>query len=97
MVLFCKPKMKKIAYDITHHIFHYIILVTILLGGFGAFFSFRNYPVIQLLIGITTALSYALWGIMHHFVDRDLSIKIVIEYLAISAFAIIILWNVLIL
>lgn len=89
--------MRKTIYDITHHVFHYVILITILFGGLSAFFSFRNYPVIQLLIGVITAISYAIWGIVHHFVDRDLSAKIIIEYLTISIFAIIILWNVLIL
>lgn len=89
--------MKRFIYDITHHIFHYFILLTIIIGGLGAFFSFRAYPVIQLLVGITTAIFYVIWGIVHHFVDRDLSVKIVIEYLIVAIFAIVILWNVLIL
>ncbi len=88
--------MKKVMYDVTHHVFHYIILVMIITGGLSAFFSFRNYPMIQLLIGITTSLLYAVWGMVHHLVDRDLSIQIIIEYLAVAIFAIIILWNVLI-
>lgn len=89
--------MKRAVYDITHHAFHYLILIVILGSSFAAFFSFRNYPMIQLLIGIATALIYALWGVMHHFIDHDLSLKIVIEYLAVSIFAIIILWNILVL
>ncbi len=84
-------------FDFSHHLFHYIVLTLILIGGLSAFFSFRNYPVIQLLIGIVMALSYVLWGIIHHYVDRDLSIKIVIEFVTIAVFVIIILWNVLIL
>lgn len=88
--------MRKIAYDFSHHFFHYLILLTILGGCGTAFFSFRNYPVIQLLVGIATALFYFIWGVMHHFVDHDLSLKIVVEYLAVSVFAIIILWNLLI-
>lgn len=88
--------MKKTVYDISHHLFHYLILFTIIFAGLAAFFSFRNYPMIQLLIGIVTSLSYVLWGIVHHIVDHDLSIKIIVEYLAVGIFAIILLWNVLI-
>lgn len=88
--------MKTFFYDTAHHIFHYLILLTIIVGGLGAFFSFRAYPMIQLLIGITTALFYVIWGIVHHFVDHDLSVKIVIEYLIVAIFAIVILWNILI-
>ena len=84
-------------YDFTHHVFHYLILGIILIGGLTAFFSFRNYPVIQFLIGIAMALSYIFWGIIHHFIDHVLSIKIVIEFVIIAIFVIIILWNVLIL
>lgn len=89
--------MKRFAYDFTHHIFHYLILFLIIFSGMAAFFSFRNYPVVQLLIGVVTALFYVIWGIVHHFVDKDLSVKIVIEYLAVAIFAIIVIWNVLIL
>lgn len=87
----------KRIYDFTHHIFHYLVLAVILIGGLGAFFSFRNYPVIQFLIGLAISLSYIAWGIIHHYIDKDLSIKIVIEFVTIAVFVIIILWNVLIL
>ncbi|MBI2029717.1 hypothetical protein HYT02_04830 [Candidatus Gottesmanbacteria bacterium] len=83
-------------FDFSHHIFHYLVLTIILVGGLTAFFSFRNYPVIQFLIGIGISLTYVLWGIIHHYIDRDLSIKIVIEFAVIAVFVIIILWNVLI-
>lgn len=69
----------------------------IIFSGLAAFFSFRNYPMVQLLVGIVTALSYVIWGIVHHFVDKDLNVKVIIEYLAVAIFAIIILWNLLVL
>ena len=89
--------MIRFVYDITHHFFHYFVLLAIIFSGLAAFFSFRNYPVVQLLVGIVTALSYVTWGIVHHFVDKDLNVKIIIEYLAVAIFAIIILWNLLVL
>lgn len=89
--------VNKKVFDFTHHIFHYLVLTVILIGGITAFFSFRNYPRIQFLIGSAMALSYIIWGIVHHFIDRDLSTKIVIEFVTIAVFVIIVLWNVLIL
>ncbi len=89
--------MKRLYFNIAHHIFHYIILVIILSTGISMYIYFRSYPVLQLIIGIATSLFYVLWGIVHHYVDNDLSLKIVVEYLSIAIFAIIVLWNVLIL
>lgn len=89
--------MRKIINDLTHHFFHYLVLATVIFGGLFAFFSFKGYPVIQLLVGVVIALLYAIWGILHHMIDRTLTVKIVFEYLAVSIFAIIILWNILIL
>lgn len=88
--------MRRAFHSVVHHTFHYIVLMMILIGGIFSFISFRNYPVLQLLIGVITCLLYFLWGVVHHFVDGNLSVKIVIEYLSVTIFAIIILWNVII-
>ncbi len=88
--------MRNIIYDITHHLFHYAILLLIIFGGLLAFFSFRGYPQTQFLIGLVVAFAYTIWGIIHHLVERNLTVKIIIEYLLISLLAIVILWNFLI-
>lgn len=88
--------MKKIGSEFIHHLFHYAILISIFLGGITMFILYRAFPYVQLLVGTTTAVSYIVWGIVHHYIDEDLSLKIIMEYLSIGIFAIIILWNVLV-
>lgn len=87
--------MKKLAIEISHHFISYSILSVILLAGIMMFVYFRSYPVLQFLVGTSTALSYALWGIIHHWTEGELNLKIVVEYLTVAAFAIVVLWNIL--
>jgi len=72
-------------------IINYIVLVLILTGGVVSFYTVRSNPTLQLLIGVVTSVSYVLWGIIHHYMDRSLHKKIVVEYLLIGAIAIVLL------
>ena len=87
--------MKKLVFEISHHFLSYSILTIILLAAMVIFVYFRSYPVLQFLVGTSAALSYALWGIIHHWTEGDLNLKIVVEYLTITAFATVVLWNIL--
>lgn len=67
------------------HIFYYIALI-----GFVSFctiltlrLSFDKY--IQSSIVVLMAFFYVIWGIFHHFVNHNLTRKIVIEYILIGA------------
>jgi len=73
------------------HVVHYIVLLAILLVGIGAFFSVAPDRNVQFIIGVLTSVAYALWGIIHHAVQKDLNQRIVIEYILIGAIAIVLL------
>lgn len=77
--------MKKMA------VINYIVLVLILSGGVGAFYFVRSDSSLQLIVGIITSISYVLWGIIHHVLQKDLHKKIVVEYLLIGMIAIVLL------
>jgi hypothetical protein len=72
-------------------IINYTVLILILFGGVVSFYTVRSNPTLQLMIGVVTSVSYVLWGIIHHYMDRSLHKKIVIEYLLIGAIAIVLL------
>lgn len=72
------------------HLPHYLVLVAIFLVIFLSrlFFTLGDSLFLQILF--MTAFIYAAWGIIHHWAEHDLSIKIVIEYILIAAVAMLI-------
>jgi hypothetical protein len=66
------------------HIGYYISLIAILAVGFLlAFLSSPNRDL-QLMIVVLTTLFYIFWGIIHHLINHDLYVKIVVEYILIG-------------
>ena len=74
---------------------HSVVLACILIGGIATFYFVRANSFLQLLVGIVTSVSYILWGIIYHAVQRDLHRKVVVEYILIGSIAIVLLATVL--
>ncbi len=74
------------------HIFHYLILASILFGGVFTFIFLAGNRNAQIAIGVITSLSYVAWGIIHHAIDKDFHLKVMIEYTLIGLVAIILLF-----
>lgn len=72
----------------TTSFFQYLVLLTILSGGVISFLYVRPHTGLQFLISVITAVSYVLWGIIHHMGKKDLHAKIVIEYVLIALIAV---------
>lgn len=73
--------------DLESHTIHYLMLIIILCLGFGSFLYFSFDRHTQFIIGILTCLSYAVWGIAHHYAENNLNWKIVVEYSIFAALA----------
>jgi hypothetical protein len=79
--------MKNYIYEIID-----LLVLTIILGiGIYTFITLRNNQAAQLTTGIVIALSYAVWGIMHHRRLGNLHRKVMVEYVLVSAIAVTIL------
>ena len=76
-------------------LFPYLMLFAGLIFGFFLFCYYSYDRKIGLYIGIIMSLYYFLWGLIYHQVKKDLTIKILAEYLLISLLAVIILFFVL--
>jgi cellulose synthase/poly-beta-1,6-N-acetylglucosamine synthase-like glycosyltransferase len=76
-------------------IINYLALAIILGGGIWSFITLQGNQSAQLAIGIVLCVTYALWGIMFHSMKKDLHMKVVIEYVLVSAIAILVLMIVL--
>jgi uncharacterized protein YqhQ len=80
--------------DLKEHFSHYLVLFLILVLGVVSFVYFRRIPQAQIYSVFLTALFYTLWGIIHHYLEGDLHIRVVLEYFALSILGFLILWSV---
>lgn len=78
----------------TTHFFHYLVLFLILAFGLGGLWSSSSRPGVQFFLIIFTALAYILWGMIHHFLEKSLNLKVVVEYILVAAL-VVTLWQVL--
>lgn len=80
--------------DIKDHFAHYLALLFILGSGLFAFFYFRSFPQVQVISIFVTASFYVLWGIIHHYLEGDLHLRIIAEYAAIALLGFLVLFSV---
>lgn len=79
--------------DLTKHLPHYFSLFGILLAGFAGLILFSYNKNFQVGIAIATAVSYVSWGIVHHYLHKDLHFEVFVEYLAMSILGLTILFT----
>lgn len=73
--------------DIKHHTSHYFALLVILNLGIGMFYLLRFSKIYQILILVLTGMVYVAWGVVHHWLEEDLHLKVAMEYLLIALLA----------
>ena len=71
---------------LSKHWAYYTSLILIFTLGFFLMSISSSNRQLQMGIVVFIALSYVLWGILHHLLNHDLSSKIVIEYVLIGSF-----------
>ena len=81
--------MKTIARDLPH----YLTLFGILFAGFIGFTLFSYDKGFQIAVAVATAGAYVIWGIVHHFLHKDLYLEIVFEYIAVAVLGLTILFS----
>jgi len=75
------------------HWSHYLALFAILLFGIVSFWFFRRTPQAQVFSAFLTASFYVAWGVIHHYLEGDLHIRIILEYAAVALLGFIILFS----
>lgn len=73
-----------LASEIRKHTFDYLLLLT---SG-AAFLLFismlRGEPNLQFVVIVAFVAFYVIWGVYHHAANRDIRLKIVVEYILIG-------------
>ncbi len=76
--------------EIRTHFWHYFFLLLIIGSGSLAFIMSPD-KTVKFRIAALLALAYIFWGIIHHLLERNLKLKIVIEYSLIGLLGLILL------
>lgn len=78
------------------HLPHYLSLIGILAAAaWGiAFFSYDR--LLQISISVGLALAYVSWGVVHHYLHRDLHLSVIIEYALIASLGLVIILSIII-
>ncbi len=73
------------AHHIVRHSVDFLLLILIMVLGFGGLIYFKFDLASQIADIILMAALYVFWGVYHHFHDGDLTGKVVMEYISIAA------------
>ena len=69
---------------INEHVIYYISLIIIFALGLFLISSVLPNKQLEMLYFVILAVIYVVWGILHHFINHELSSKIVVEYTLIA-------------
>ena len=75
------------------HLPHYLSLIGILIVATLGFIFFLYDPLFQSGIAVAAAFAYVVWGLIHHFLHRDLTLSVVIEYALVAALGLVIFFS----
>jgi len=78
--------------DFKKHVIHYLTLFIILGLGLLGFWHFSYQMTLQRVIILAVAVLYVGWGVVHHLLEGNLNLKIVIEYTSVAALAAALVW-----
>lgn len=86
----------KLYEDIKHHIFEYALLIVSSMLYLVFLTILKSQPTKQFIATTIFVIYYIVWGVIHHTRDQSLHLKIVLEYIAIGALALMILRSLLV-
>ncbi len=75
-----------------NHLAYYFSLISILVLGLILIILTRPNIVLQTLVILVMVIFYVLWGILHHLINHELTLRIVVEYVLIGALGVAILF-----
>jgi hypothetical protein len=84
--------MKSFIKDLSH----YLVLFGILLAGFSGLILFSYDKAFQTAVALALVLSYASWGIVHHYLHKDLHFEVILEYLIVAILGFVIIFSIII-
>ncbi len=75
------------------HLPHYFALFGILVVGIIGFAVFSYDRIFQMIVAVSVAVAYVIWGLVHHSIHRDLYFSVILEYLAVAALGLVMVFS----
>jgi hypothetical protein len=75
------------------HLPHYMLLFGILLAGFAGLILFSYDKNFQAAVAIAIASAYVFWGVVHHYLHKDLHLEVFVEYVVIAILGLVIIFS----
>lgn len=75
---------------------HYLPLFGLLASGVIGILFFSYDWRFQSGVAIATAAGYVVWGVVHHYLHRDLHLSVIIEYVVVAALGLVVVLSLLI-
>jgi hypothetical protein len=75
---------------------HYMVLFGILLAGFAGLILFSYDKNFQVAVAAALVSAYVSWGMVHHYLHKDLHFEVVLEYLIVAILGFVIIFSVII-
>ena len=73
------------VHKILHHGTDFLLLVILFGLGFGALLLFSHQVDKQILVAILMPILYAMWGIIHHYHEGNLTLEVSLEYIGVAS------------
>lgn len=77
------------------HFWHYLALFFLLAVGCFFFLISSHRPRLQLKILLLVLLFYLLWGGLHHYIEKTLTLATLLEYLLVASMVFVIIFSLL--
>ena len=70
--------------DVKKNLEHYTVLATIFVAAAILYGLVSYNPHLQLVVVSVSAVFYVVWGVFHHKILGDITVKIVLEYMLVA-------------
>jgi hypothetical protein len=77
------------------HLVHYLPLFVFLSLGLLVFWLFSYNRLFQFYLVLVVSVYYFCWGLLHHWIHKDLTIEVAIEYFAYAVFGVSVIFSIL--
>ncbi len=75
------------------HAPHYLSLIAVITLGLVGFMVFKYDRAVQTAAIVATAVSYVIWGVVHHYIHKNLYLIVIIEYVLVAIVGLIIVFS----
>ena len=75
------------------HLPHYLSLIGIFAAGTFGIYTFAYDRSLQMAVVVATAGAYVTWGVVHHFIHRDLYLAVIVEYLVVAVLGVVLIFS----